>query len=91
VCVGPPLLPQPQQRQWLWWEDVPPLQAGVVGSYPVCGTWFPGRLPLEGVWSYLDLLGHNWRIVVPGVQDPANYEDESNIELIMCSYKSNLY
>jgi hypothetical protein len=26
----------------------PPLQLGVVGSYPVWGVWFPSHLPLDG-------------------------------------------
>jgi hypothetical protein len=39
---------------------VSPLQPRVVGPYP------------EGTRPYLDLLGRNWRPVVPGVQDPDN-------------------
>jgi hypothetical protein len=30
---------------------VPPLQPGVVGPYPVWGTWFPSHLLLEGNMS----------------------------------------
>jgi hypothetical protein len=41
-----------------------------MGPYLVCGTWLLSRLPLERTWSYLDLLGHNWRPAVPKVQDP---------------------
>jgi hypothetical protein len=32
-----------------------PLSSGVVGSYPVRGTWFSNYLPLEGIWLYLDI------------------------------------
>jgi hypothetical protein len=45
---------------------VPPLQLGAVGPYLVRGPQFPSRLPLEGTWSYPDLLGHNRRPAVLG-------------------------
>jgi hypothetical protein len=48
---------------------VPPLQSGVVGPYPVRGIWFPRNFLLEGTESYPDLLSHNQRPAVPGVQD----------------------
>jgi hypothetical protein len=41
----------------------PPLQPGVVGAYPVYGTWFPSRLLLEGTRPYLDffaITGSPW-------------------------------
>jgi hypothetical protein len=49
-----------------WWS---PLQPGEVGPYLVWSLWFPSRLPLEGTGPYRDLLGHNQRSAVPGVQD----------------------
>jgi hypothetical protein len=48
---------------------VPPLQPGLVGPYPVWGTWFSSHLPLEGTVQYPDFLGHNQWPVVLGVQD----------------------
>jgi hypothetical protein len=49
---------------------VPPLQPGVVGSYPVWGTWFLSRLLRERTRSCPDFFYYNRRSVVPGVQDP---------------------
>jgi hypothetical protein len=34
---------------------VPPLQSGMVGPYPVWGTWLASCLPLERTSSYSDL------------------------------------
>jgi hypothetical protein len=53
---------------------VPPLQPGAVGPYPVRFVCLPIRMPLEGVRWYLDFLGHNWRLAVPGIQDPNNLQ-----------------
>jgi hypothetical protein len=47
-----------------------PLQLGEVGPYLVWSTWFPSRLPLEGIRPYLDLLCRNQLSMVPKVQDP---------------------
>jgi hypothetical protein len=49
---------------------VPPLQPEVMGPYPVQGTWFPSRLSLEGIASYLDFLDHNRWLAILGVQNP---------------------
>jgi hypothetical protein len=35
---------------------VPPLQAGIVGPYPIRGAWFPSHLPLEGI-SRIQIFG----------------------------------
>jgi hypothetical protein len=36
---------------------VPPLQPGVVGSYPVQGMWFHSHLSRESTAPYLDFFG----------------------------------
>jgi hypothetical protein len=62
---------------------VPLLQLGVVGLYPVQDIWFPNHLPLEGVGSYPDLLGHNRWPMVPRVQDPNNgFKPLAQIDLL---------
>jgi hypothetical protein len=49
----------------------PALQPVVVGSYPVWGVWFPGRLLLDGM-VISRILGHNRWPVVPEVLDTDN-------------------
>jgi hypothetical protein len=56
---------------------VPPLQPRAVGPYLVWGTWSPSRLPLEGTWSYLDLLDRNRRPMVPGYKSPTKLLNEN--------------
>jgi hypothetical protein len=47
-----------------------------VGLYMVRSTWFLSSMLLEGIRPYSDLLGHNRRRVVPGVQDPDKRVEE---------------
>jgi hypothetical protein len=61
----------------------------------VCSTWFPNHLLLEGIGSYLDLLGRKRRPAVPRVQDTNNLavvENNANkglqnpVEFLMLEY-----
>jgi hypothetical protein len=46
----------------------PPLQAGVVGPYPVRGAWFSSHVPLEGT-GRIQVLGRNrWHVVPQGTR-----------------------
>jgi hypothetical protein len=56
-----------------FWLVVPPLQPRVVVSYPVRGTWFPSHWSLEKNQVVSRILGHNWWLAVPRVQDLDTY------------------
>jgi hypothetical protein len=51
----------------------PPLQPGVVGTYPVRGVWFHSHLLLVGT-GQIHILGYNRWPAVPGVLDPNKWQ-----------------